>query len=61
MDLVDQLTAYRHRKLAEQPGTILVTLLPKVRRGVDNKGWDLAVEELTGFMNQVAARMNASG
>lgn len=60
VDLVDQLTAYCHRKLAEQPGTSLAALLPKVRRGVDNKGWDLSVAELDWIMNRVAARMNES-
>ncbi len=60
-DLVDQLTSYCHRKLAEQPGTSLKTLLPKIRRGVANKGWDLSVAELDWIMTHVVDRMSASG
>jgi len=53
-DLVDQLTVYCRRKLAERPGSTLPELLPRVRRGVVNKGWDLTEAELDWVMACVA-------
>lgn len=56
-DLVTQLTAYSHRKLAELPGATLQNLLPRVRRGILNKGWDLTDAELDWIMARVAMNM----
>lgn len=58
-DLVEQLTAYCHRKLAELPGSTLPTLMPRVRRGVMAKGWDLSTAELDWIMARVSANMSA--
>lgn len=61
-DLVEQLTAYCHRKLAELPGSKLEELLPRVRLGVVNKGWDLTDAEISWIMARVATSMsNPSG
>jgi hypothetical protein len=57
-DLVEQLTGYCHRKLAELPGTTLESLLPRVRHGVRNKGWDLTDAELDWIIAQVASGMS---
>lgn len=57
-DLVEQLTAYCHRKLAELPGTTLESLLPRVRRGVANKGWGVTDPELDWIMAKVASGMS---
>jgi len=57
-DLVDQLTAYCHRKRAELPGSSLSTLLSRVRRGVMAKGWDLSTAELDWIMARVAVNMS---
>lgn len=56
-DLVEQLTAYCHRKLAELPGATPENLLPRVRLGVLNKGWDLTEPELQWIMERVGARI----
>lgn len=57
-DLVEQLTAYCHRKLAELPGETLANLMPRVRRGILNKGWDLTEAELDWIMARVATNMS---
>lgn len=57
-DLVTQLTAYCRRKLVELPDTTLENLLPRVRCGVVNKGWDLTDAELDWIMAQVVAGMS---
>lgn len=57
-DLVEQLAAYCRRKLAELPGTTLEKLLPRVRGGVEGKGWDLTDAELDWIMAGVATRMS---
>lgn len=56
-DLVVQLTAYCRRKLVELPDTTLDTLLPRVKRGVMAKGWDLSDPELDWIMSQVTSNM----
>lgn len=56
-DLVDQLTAYCHRKLAELPDTSLSALLPRVRKGVEAKDWGLSADELDWIMKHVARRV----
>lgn len=53
-DLVEQLTAYVRRKLTSMPGTTVDDLLPRVRRGVDAKGWDVSGPELDWIFNKVA-------
>jgi hypothetical protein len=60
-DLVEQLTAYCHRKLVELPDTTFENLLPRVRRGVVNKGWDLTDAELDWIMSQVTLVMSKPG
>lgn len=57
-DLVEQLTAYCNRKLAELPGATLENLLPRVRRGVVNKGWDLTDAEIDWIIARVNTRMS---
>jgi hypothetical protein len=57
-DLVVQLTAYSQRKLKELPGATLENLLPRVRNGMINKGWDLTSAELDWIMSKVAERMS---
>lgn len=57
-DLIEQLTTYSTRKLAELPGTTPESLLPRVRRGVAQKGWDLTTAELDWIMAHVASRMS---
>lgn len=57
-DLVEQLTAYCRRKLAELPGATLENLLPRVRSGVEDKGWDLTEAELNWIMAGVATRIS---
>jgi hypothetical protein len=56
-DLVEQLTAYSKRKLAEKPEMSVAALLPKVRRGIEGKGWDLTEAELDWVMARVAKNM----
>lgn len=58
VDLVEQLTVYCHRKLAELPGATPANLLPRVRRGVLNKGWDLTELEVHWIMERVGARLS---
>jgi len=53
-DLVEQLTAYCNRKLLALPNECPSTLLPKVRRGVVGKGWDLTEAETDWIMGKVA-------
>jgi hypothetical protein len=57
-DLVEQLTVYCHRKLAELAGTTPANLLPRVRRGVLNKGWDLTELEVQWIMERVGATLS---
>lgn len=56
-DLVEQLTGYCNRKLAELPDTSLSALLPRVRKGVEAKDWGLSAEELDWIMKQLSSRM----
>lgn len=56
VDLVEQLTAYCHRKLAELPEESLSALLPRVRRGVEAKDWGVSADELDWIMKQVSSR-----
>lgn len=58
VDLVEQLTAYCHRKLAELPDASLSALLPRVRKGVEAKDWGLSVEEVDWVMKGIAIRMD---
>lgn len=57
-DLVEQFTAYCHRKLVELPEATLENLLPRMRRGVANKGWDLTEAELDWIMARVTTNMS---
>lgn len=57
-DLVEQLTVYCHRKLGELPGATPENLLPKVRRGVLNKGWNLTETELDWIMERLRKRIS---
>jgi hypothetical protein len=59
-DLVEQLTAYCHRKLKELPDATLSSLLPRVRKGVAAKGWDLTGAELDWIMDRVTNNMTRS-
>jgi len=52
-DLVLSLTAYCRRKLAETPSMNVPTLLRRLRRGVEAKGWDLSVEEMEWIICKV--------
>jgi len=56
-DLVVQLTQYVRRKLASMPGTTVDELLPRVRRGVENKGWDVSKEETDWILRKVADQL----
>ncbi len=57
VDLVEQLTVYCHRKLAELPDESLSALLPRVRKSVEAKDWVVSVDELDWIMKQVSQRM----
>lgn len=59
-DLVVQLTAYSRRKLVELPDTTVQTLLPRVKKGVLAKGWDLSPAELDWIMKHVEAELAGS-
>lgn len=52
-DLVEQLTVYYQRKLAELPGATRENLLPRIRRGIVSKGWDLTDAEIDWIMGRV--------
>lgn len=54
-DLVEQLTLYCRRKLAEGPDVSLSTLLPRVRLGATRKEWGLSEAELGWIMAKVEA------
>jgi len=56
-DLVVQLTEYAQRKLTSMPGTSIDELLPRVRRGVANKGWDVSSEEMDWIFRKVADQL----
>lgn len=56
-DLVDQLVGYVQRKLASMPGTSIDELLPRVRRGVANKGWDVSSAEMDWIFRKVADQL----
>ena len=56
-DLVDQLVVYCRRKLAEDAGMDIATLLPKVRRAVQGKGWGLSDPELDWIIRSVSKRI----
>lgn len=56
-DLVEQLIAYCRRKLLEAPGSTPASLLPRVRRGVQNKGWSLTDAEVDWIFERVSARV----
>jgi hypothetical protein len=60
-DLVEQLTAYTRRKLAAMPDTTLDDLLPRVRKGVENKGWDVSSLEMDWIFSNVADRLRKQG
>lgn len=53
-DLVIQLTAYVRRKLTSMPGTAVDDLLPRVRLGVEKKGWDVSDPELDWVFKKLA-------
>ncbi|NCT98307.1 MAG: hypothetical protein GXD23_13135 [Comamonadaceae bacterium] len=56
-DLVKQLTEYVRRKLVSMPGTTVDELLPRVRRGTENKGWDVSSEEMDWIFRKVAEQL----
>lgn len=56
VDLVEQLTAYCHRKRAELPDESLSALLPRVRRSIEAKDWEVSADELDWIMKQVSRR-----
>ena len=57
-ELHKQMFAYCRRKLVALPDTALATLLPRVKRGVMAKGWDLSDPELAWIMSQVTNNMS---
>jgi hypothetical protein len=56
-DLVEQLTTYTQRKLASMPGTSIDELLPRVRRGVASKGWDVSGDEMDWIFRKLADQL----
>lgn len=56
-DLVDQLVRYLQRKLDSMPGTSIDELMPRVRRGVANKGWDVSSEEMDWIFRKVTDQL----
>jgi hypothetical protein len=57
-DMVNQLTAYCHRKLRERPGWPTAELLAKVRLAVDGKvDWDFSSGEVDWMMSKLCTRM----
>lgn len=54
-DLVNQLTAYCRRKLAEQLGLGLDELLPRVRASAESKGWDVTPSEMDWIMSKLSS------
>jgi hypothetical protein len=54
---VAQLVAYTRRKRASMPGTTLEELLPHVRKGVENKGWDVTKLEMDWIFSKVAGML----
>jgi len=57
-DLVEQLTAYCIRKLAEQPGRPVEELLLQVRLAAESKGWDVSPAELDWIMSKLALQLD---
>ncbi|WP_102662731.1 hypothetical protein [Herbaspirillum sp. BH-1] len=59
-DLVEQLTPFCLQKLASLPDSTVENLLPRVRKGVLNKGWDLTDAELDWIFAKVKAKLEES-
>lgn len=57
-DLVEQLTPFCREKLASLPDSTPENLLPRVRKGVLNKGWDVTDAELDWIFSQLKARLS---
>ncbi|WDZ95764.1 hypothetical protein Herbaro_20160 [Herbaspirillum sp. WKF16] len=56
-DLVEQLTPFCREKLASITGSTTESLLPRVRKGVLNKGWDLTDAELDWIFARLKSRL----
>lgn len=59
-DLVEQLEGYCRRKLRKNTSLDVATLMPRLRKGVINKDWDLSASELDWIMSRVSDRLNGA-
>jgi hypothetical protein len=56
LDLVDQLTAYVHKKLAQKPDLTLTAVLDNLASRIPQQGWDLGRPELVWIEKHLRAR-----
>jgi hypothetical protein len=56
LDLVDQLTAYVHKKLAQTPDLTLTAVLDSLASRIAQQGWDRGRSELVWIENHLRAR-----
>jgi hypothetical protein len=56
LDLVDQLTAYVHKKLAQKPDLTLTAVLDNLASRIPQQGWDLGGPELVWIEKHLRAR-----
>ena len=57
IDLVEQLTAYSHRKHKERTDLTMEALLVEIDKSVRLKGWEVAQVELDWIMGRVRSRV----
>jgi len=60
LDLVEQLTAYVHKKVAQKPDSTLISVLDNVAGRIPLQGWDLGASELVWIEKHVRARFVSS-
>ena len=56
-DLVEQLASYAQRKMTAMPGIAVNELLLRIRRGAENKGWDVSSQEMDWIFDKVADKL----
>lgn len=60
LDLVDQLTAYVHKKMAQKPDLTLTAALDSLASRIPQQGWDLGWTEVVWIEKQLRARFASS-
>jgi hypothetical protein len=56
-DLVEQLIPYSRQKLKEHPDWDATSFGPKLRKGIESKGWDITVAEIDWVVAHTLAEL----